>query len=284
MSKFSTKYFIKIDNLPSGKEKQSVIYLYKPLIGCQAFSLYQFLLNEVDFIKQTQVTVLPFSRLHQFLNLEIEELEEAVQKLVKYQLLDLQKNNQDYFFIFKKPLLFLAFSKSTFFAQYRQLIGSENLESVYFYLTRKKEKSVPESTSSLLPFLKNLQCLENYNWKLKDLQLLTDLYQNHQISLPIIKTVLEFTSFKTGTFRSNYLIKVFTTLKTLGIVHDLVKVKSYFCKLYQEMNLKDVLQMKTHIIPQWLQQNQTNITFPEDTVNIAQNSNHLTRQEFEDSF
>lgn len=242
-----TVYSIVVNSL-TNREKQSIEYLYRPLIGSKAFTFYQFLRSEIEFNAKVKPTALTFSRLYQFLNFSNKDLEQSLHQLVKYKLLQYQQNaQQGYRFILQKPLLFLEFSKSAFFNDYRQLVAPDNLESIYFLFETANSCDPQPTNSPLLTFLNSLQCLKDYKLKIRDLNLLTNLHKQQKMSLEMIKILLEFCFFKTGTFQSNYLLKIVETLKQNDIHTKLKKTKSYLCKIYQEMSLEHLERLNSPV-------------------------------------
>lgn len=283
MFKLQTNYHFINQNLPTAKERRGVEYLYQPLLGCNAFALYRFLLNEIEFSKKITSISFSFNRLLQFLQLEKVDLEQAIQTLVNYRLLTLVENNNGFTFSFEKPLSFLQFSKSDFFSQYQQFVEPKHLESVYFFL--KDDEFSKSNKSTFLHFLNNLDCLKNYKLKIRDFELLNTFYQSYQMSFEAIKLVLEFCFFKIGTFQNKYLLKIVETLRHNRIHNDSEKIKIYFYNVYQNMHLEQISIVQSSFVPRWLKENTFNRNFIQNhTFDGATNTEPLSEKEFEESF
>ena len=268
-------------------------YLYQPLVGQDAFLLYQFLLAEVDFSKNIQSEVLTFDRIFQFLSFSANDLDKALDKLVKYNLINFKLRAKNCCFTLQKPLSFSEFSKNDFLVKKLQTkINSLNLESVYFLFWKKEKKS--ENTFEkekkhfdldLLNFLQNLHCLKQYDLKVEDLRLVQHLNQEMKISLEIIQMVMEFCLFKINSFSKKYLTKIITTLKKKGILTNAEKVKSFFQSLYQSMEVKQVLELdKNNATPHWLQKTCFKKLLPSKDQSLKIVSGMVTKEEFEQKF
>lgn len=281
MTSLRTTYSVSLNNSYTLVERQSIEYLYQPLIGIKAFALYQFLVTEGKLHQKSMMNAFTVDRFEQFLHCDQQDLAIRIQLLVNHQLLSYRKDkiNHHWSFILQKPLLFAEFSKSVFFPKYRQLIKPSTLESVYL-LFRQHSHCQQLSNSHLLQFLNSLKCLKHYPLKVEDYLLLKDLHYENKVSLEIIQVILEFCFFKTTTLRHNYLIKVLQTLREGNILTNILKVKNFFRNLYQKMTIQDLLQLQNRQPPQWLVTTTANCFSSKKETN----SSLLTQQEFEETF
>lgn len=154
MSLYKTDLYISERSYPLDEvQMDTLVYLYQPLIGTQAFSLYMMLYNEAKRMDRFHKAC-ALSRLVMFLNINLDEIEKALKALEAIGLLRTYfKNVKDqvtYLYSLQSPLSLKSyFSNQILVTLLKQTLGKEEFDKTryYFRIAGEDKKIYEESTA-----------------------------------------------------------------------------------------------------------------------------------------
>lgn len=255
----STRYLVEIvDNLTE-KERGILNYFYLPLIGSQAFSLYCFLISEVETIEENKSNQMPFEKLEAFLNLTNSEIWTASEKLKEYKLLEIHlvdsRNLILHLFTLKKPVLVTEFFKNEkFHTNFEKKIPNMWIEKIYTkfkkiklisnhdFVDKKINLSANENLAKKVPCqifadFPNLE-FPFFIWTKNEKNMVELLKKKYQLSNNILRILINYILRKNNGQRmgAKYLSSIVQDLEKKGFLQNEKKIQLHFSHI--ETNLR----------------------------------------------